>query len=102
MKSEDRQLWEWFTRKMQGPVAALNLRHHPRKLDLHGLTLQQAYAETKQFLNATPHNRIIVITGRSGEIAKEFPHWVEGWFVNPLPNGGSFELSRSKTQRRRS
>ena len=49
-------------------------------LDLHDLTLAQAHAATLSHIrqaHARHQRKIIVITGRSGLIAKEFSTWVD-------------------------
>ena len=51
-----------------------------RKLDLHGFTLEDAYQEFTDFIYEAYQGRIPkveVITGKSGQIRKEFPHWAE-------------------------
>lgn len=50
------------------------------RLDLHNLTIQSAYDKTKQFLEScrfNGHKYVRVITGKSGEIYREFPFWIE-------------------------
>jgi len=49
-------------------------------LDLHGMTIQQAFHAIRQFLEEHRLNgskSAIVITGKGGKIADEFPLWVE-------------------------
>jgi DNA-nicking Smr family endonuclease len=46
----------------------------PTTLDLHGFTVQEAYQVARRFLNDR-EGTVTVITGRSGEICKEFPTW---------------------------
>ena len=51
-----------------------------RKLDLHDLTLEEAYEEFKDFIfEAYTDNisKVEIITGKSGQIRKEFPYWSE-------------------------
>ena len=51
-----------------------------RKLDLHDLTLEEAYEEFRDFIfEAYTDNisKVEVITGKSGQIRKEFPYWSE-------------------------
>ena len=48
-------------------------------LDLHGYTLQDAYAETMEFLkdmHSDKEKKVKVITGKA-EIGREFPMWIE-------------------------
>jgi DNA-nicking Smr family endonuclease len=51
-----------------------------RKLDLHDLTLEEAYEEFRDFIyEAYTDNisKVEIITGKSGQIRKEFPYWSE-------------------------
>ena len=51
----------------------------PQILDLHGMTIQTAYNKTRQFVQRhfdIGSTLITVITGKSGKIAEEFPHWL--------------------------
>ena len=51
-----------------------------KKLDLHGFTLEDAYEEFTDFIFESYDNNIPnveVITGKSGQIRKEFPFWSE-------------------------
>lgn len=48
-------------------------------LDLHGLTVQNAYDKTNNFIynhHVSGSKKIFVITGRSGIIRKEFDTWM--------------------------
>lgn len=79
----DRATW---TRFRTGKLAAA------RTLDLHGRTVQRAYAELHAFLGQAVADRVRcveVITGRgSGEsggvIRREFPLWLNGPALRPL------------------
>lgn len=49
------------------------------RLDLHGYTVQGAYEATRSFIEQARYDRlrrVTVITGRSGQIRREFPHWM--------------------------
>ena len=49
-----------------------------RKLDLHDLNLEEAYDEFNEFINKAYSDNISkveVITGKSGQIRREFPYW---------------------------
>lgn len=68
-----------------------------RRLDLHGMNLEQAYNESRTFLNqAKSENLKIVeiITGKSGKIAYEFPIWCEtfGYKAQISLHGGSWTI----------
>ncbi len=66
-------------------------------IDLHGLVLKDAHTALMVFLRDTKRKTVTVITGRSGEIKREFPHWVSDHpkvkTIRELPNRGSFEVS---------
>ena len=51
-----------------------------RKLELHGFTLEEAYQEFTDFIYAAYQeniSKVEIITGKSGRIRQEFPHWAE-------------------------
>ena len=51
-----------------------------KQMDLHGLTLDEAYNRVKDaFADCYSKGirKLKVITGRSGEICRQFPHWAE-------------------------
>ena len=53
-----------------------------RFLDLHGKLIQDAYESTREFLDyckSKNHKYVRIITGKSGDIYKEFPFWVENF-----------------------
>lgn len=68
------------------------------KLDLHGLKIQEAYEKTIKFIEESHKIKIFeiyIITGASGEIKKEFPHWVTSHKLikfYELVNSGEFKL----------
>ncbi len=65
----------------------------PRTLDLHGMTVQQAYEATMEFVNQSD-GKINIITGKSGQINREFPRWLESnGRINSMNDaGGSFGI----------
>lgn len=74
-------------------------------LDLHGLTIEKSYKATEEFLYCSKQknkNKVIVITGKSGTIRKEFPFWMENFKEKKLIqnfkelNSGSFIIKLSK------
>lgn len=77
---------------------------NPGHLDLHGLTVAQAHAATKGFLAsaAANHRAVTIITGLSGEIKREFPHWFEDGNVRTIEeiNGGGGYRIRFKRRRK--
>jgi len=73
-----------FPRPKPRPMVIAAVPGWSPTLDLHDLTLVQAHAATLahiQQAHARHQRKIIVITGRSGLIAKEFPTWIQ---LNPL------------------
>lgn len=68
--------------------------------DLHGMTVQQAFDHTVKLVERAYEYglpQITVITGKSGQIRREFESWIDNpvigkfvRFMRPLPNGGSF------------
>tara|TARA_Y100000992_G_C21037664_1_gene383427 strand:- start:114 stop:347 length:234 start_codon:yes stop_codon:yes gene_type:complete len=74
-----------------------------RKLDLHGFTLEEAYREFTDFIyDAYQENisKVEVITGKSGSIRKEFPHWAESShqirYIEPSWHEGSYIVKIQK------
>ena len=68
-----------------------------KKLDLHDLTLEEAYEEFRDFIHEAYSNNISkveVITGKSGQIRREFPYWSENshqvQYHEESWHGGSF------------
>lgn len=50
------------------------------KVDLHGYTLNDAHIKIMNLVDhcyETQDRKLIVITGRSGQINREFPFWLE-------------------------
>ena len=93
-----------FVRKAKHPVPAV--------LDLHGFTVQDAYAIFVRFFNyhlEQKTNTIIIITGKGkddrGILKTEFPKWIDNPEIqkniirSSLPvsyGGGAFELTLKK------
>jgi hypothetical protein len=51
-------------------------------LDLHGRSIQDAYASCIDHFEYARQNgvsRVTVVTGRGGLIAREFPEWLKNW-----------------------
>ena len=110
MKPRDRELWEQtitdVTRipcNRQRPDPPKRKRFYrddpdPRRIDLHGLTVNDAHKTTGRFLDdsrARGLRDVTIITGRSGAIRDEFERWMENSGVRrvePLRNGGSYRV----------
>lgn len=104
MSSSDLELWQDFTRHVtplrSRSVAAPPLIHQRspvpplgHTLDLHGLTLTEAYAATSDFISRCVHSQyryVTIITGLSGRIRHEFRHWLDGHGIQRVEelNGG--------------
>lgn len=73
-----------------------NWSYEPSTLDLHGMTVQEAYGAVRQFLSTTSHKDVTIITGLSGQIREEFPEWIalHGRVRHStiLNGGGAFHL----------
>ena len=74
-----------------------------KKLDLHGLTLEEAYEKFQNFIFEAYNDNVLkveIITGKSGQIRKEFPYWSEN--SHQIKNheiswhGGSFVIKIEK------
>ena len=65
----------------------------PRQIDLHGKTIRDAHDSVVSFIDMTSYRQVLVITGRSGEICREFPIWAERHprirSIKPSRDGGS-------------
>jgi len=51
----------------------------PGILDLHGMTVQSAFNKTRTFIERhfdVGSKIVTIVTGKSGKIAEEFPHWL--------------------------
>ena len=77
-------------------------------MDLHGLTLDEAYNRVKDaFADCYSKGirKLKVITGRSGEICRQFPHWAEldthVKSLKPNLDGGSYFVRIKDTGRHR-
>lgn len=104
MTEKDKKLWKAVTDTVVPLGSSGGKRNSPRAsvvqepntLDLHGMTVQRAFEETRDFIERTSHKRVTVITGRSGQIRAEFERWLEGFNIKSysLLNDGSFEIRK--------
>ena len=74
-----------------------------KKLDLHGLTLEEAFDEFTDFIYEAYKNnfsKVEIVTGKSGQIRKEFPYWSENSHqirsIEVSWHGGSFIVKLQK------
>ena len=77
-----------------------NVTHYPTILDLHGYSVNDAYFKTNNFIyeNYIRNTKnITIITGKSGQIHKEFKVWISGnryvKNINVCGNGGAYNLN---------
>lgn len=75
-----------------------NIKPRLNKIDLHGLTIQKAYEyfrETAEIYSNCGITTFEVITGKSGQIRKEFPIWLEalGYTGTVATHDGSFTVN---------
>lgn len=112
MTDEDEKLWQSVTKDVKPLKRDLQSLWHkkirppkglpetfPTVLDLHGKTIQQAYDVVNLYLEQARDRNlrfVKVITGRSGDIATEFPRWIEGHpYIKrheTLNGGGAFKI----------
>jgi len=112
MTPEDADLWKKVTKGLAPllpkpsapvirPAAPLVPRLHAQTstLDLHGMTLTEACAKTHNFVREARYaglKSVVVITGLSGAIRREFPFWVENLpgvrKIDLLNGGGAFKV----------
>jgi DNA-nicking Smr family endonuclease len=82
------------------------------RLDLHGYTLDRAVARLERFLASSQvqgAGLVLVITGKSGALRREVPHWLAGAHLRPLvigfeeaaPNHGGSGALYVRIRRRR-
>ena len=123
LSKEDEQLWKEYTKgvvplKKEGRIKSFfssclffykERKVLPNTLDLHQMTLQEAFDVFVRFLNAHVNRKtkkITVITGRgkddNGRLKKEFPFWMERIDIKQkissfnMKNEGSFEIELRK------
>src|ERR1017187_916443 len=102
---DDLAVWDAFTKSITplGEPAPsehipppLHITQQTTQLDLHGLSLTDAHRYTMDFVDGASGKYVMVITGLSGQIKKEFKHW----FVNhkivrtieELNGGGAYKI----------
>lgn len=67
-------------------------------IDLHGLSVNDAFHRVMDYLSETRMTHVLVITGRSGIIRHEFPMWMDttGYFYKEMNGGGAFQVVNKK------
>ena len=118
LSDKDKQIWQSYVKDVTPlhhdlvkPDVVPRIKKQPEDvcrvnglMDLHGLTLQQAHVSVHEQLNAH-HNTLrymTVVTGKSGQMSKEFPHWLENHAhvhrLESLNDGGAFRIWFKKTR----
>jgi hypothetical protein len=85
LNQRDRDTWQNYITNFINSQGPIDIKYTDnwlpsRKLDLHGLTINEAWVRFKEFVTQHYENNtktITVITGKSGQISKEFPEWCE-------------------------
>ena len=83
LSKEDSDLWERYINrdpKWMAPLRSPRAVSRARILDLHGMTLHQAWKSMLDFIaehHANGTKEVIVICGTGGSIARELPLWCE-------------------------
>lgn len=88
LSDEDKKVWEDFTKGDSmtfGKRSITNKRLHPQgkrtiqTIDLHSMTVQRAYEFVQNAIECaclSGDKYLFVITGKSGQIRKEFESWI--------------------------
>lgn len=78
IKPLNKNIHSYFPQKQK-----ITIRHRTRRpnyLDLHGYTLNEAFEELEKFFEEKYYDKIRnvkIITGASGQIRQDFPHWMD-------------------------
>ncbi len=97
MNEDDKQLWKKFCDSLKDDTKSVSYHPlpFPHILDLHGYVIHDAFSMVSQFIEDTSYKQIIIITGKSGQINKEFPHWISRFKIvkrYEMLNSGSYKL----------
>lgn len=106
MDERSRTLWERVCATVNRLGSPRSPRSYAREsapeplcLDLHGMTVQDAYDRTRAFLSVSSGS-VMVITGKSGIIRAEFPYWLDGFDAvasyRECNGGGAFKIALRK------
>lgn len=101
---EELELWRKVNETdLPAFLSVKNIPPFESTLDLHNMTIQDAYNAVyshilKSYENG--YNKILHITGKSGNICKEFPFWIERnkyvRYAESLNGGGSWKITLVK------
>ena len=83
LSEQDRKDWELYIEKvLKSPqkIIPANFKQIelPKRLDLHGMTLHEAYHRFNSFVHEHSEigkSEVVIITGKSGQIYREFTNW---------------------------
>lgn len=84
LSENDAEIWRLYISNLKSsndPIPYKHIYEHDdmsRKLDLHGMTIHDAWLSFVEFTEKhriSGTKEIVVITGRSGRIAREFTEW---------------------------
>lgn len=113
MDDKGKQLWKKVTatvNPIDGPRSprpkVVPELPEPTIIDLHGMTIQEAYQRVRKFLyrhgNQLQNKLVTVITGKSGDIRREFPDWLDRISTvrsfTEMNGGGAFEVKLKKSE----
>lgn len=106
---KDFGLWAFVKRSITPlgqPVAReprMELVRREDVFDLHDKTTAQGFEDTHKAVNRSFHDglsEITIITGRSGIMRQEFPHWMQNHpyvrSIEPIKCGGAFRVKLRK------
>jgi len=109
---EDVEVWNTFVKKVSQTgepeynPPSLYIAAPLTELDLHGLTLSEAHRYTMDFVDGASGKYVMVITGLSGQIKKEFPHWFSNHKtvrqIEEMNGGGAYKIHFKKKLTKRS
>jgi hypothetical protein len=69
------------------------------RLDLHGLSVAEAHRQTLGIIEIVDAKGVVIVTGKSGAIRREFIRWLEpkaSICLEELADGGAFRVRRRK------
>lgn len=111
LTESDKKIWDMYCSRSfeQRPIICSPKRYgikpyrYSKILDLHGKTVHDSYTMVIEFINEALYmniDNVTIITGRSGQIKREFNHWMER-FGNriksiKLVNEGSYLIKIKK------
>ena len=108
LTQDDKEIWQAFTSNLKDNKDIISPKYTfnevtTRKLDLHDFAVNDAWIRFKEFIDIHYKNKdksVVVITGRTGQIASEFINWcmkipaIRAWQPISRNNGpaGSFRV----------